>query len=55
MADYSSASPFMECQAILAAQENDVEELDRLLGRMLPNERARLADAAARLYRHANP
>lgn len=46
---YSNASPFVEAQAILAAQEADTAELDRLVREMLPGERAKLAVAALRL------
>ncbi|WP_188187549.1 hypothetical protein [Nonomuraea sp. SYSU D8015] len=46
---YSSAgpnyTPYLEANAILAAQENDREEVRRILREMLPGERERLADA----------
>lgn len=49
MANYSDASAFVECQAILAAQEADYAELYRLVGDMLPGERAKLVTACERL------
>lgn len=38
MGDYTDASPFLECQAILAAQERDSEGLRAVLRKMLPGE-----------------
>lgn len=49
MPNYSDTSPFVECQAILAAQEADTAELDRLVAAMLPGERQQLADGCHRL------
>ena len=54
MGAYSQASPFVECQAILAAQEKDLSELGRLLREMLPGERTRLVDAAELLAETAH-
>lgn len=53
MTDYSHASPFSECQAILAAIEDDTDELDRLLGSMLPGELASIVLGAERLAHSA--
>lgn len=51
MGDYADASPFLECQAILAAQENDAEALSEILRKMLPGEVRQLQFAADRLDR----
>lgn len=40
---------FLECQAILAAQDGDDDELDRIYAELQPGERAELARAADRL------
>lgn len=48
MARYADV-PFVECQVILAAQEADLAEVDRLLATMLPHERQLLADGCQRL------
>lgn len=49
MGAYSNVSPFVEAQAVIAAQEGDIAELDRLVGEMLPGERSALAVACFRL------
>jgi hypothetical protein len=49
MGAYSNVSPFVEAQAIIAAQEGDIAELDRLVAGMLPGERVELAVASFRL------
>ncbi|HET9889693.1 MAG TPA: hypothetical protein VFQ42_04260 [Mycobacterium sp.] len=51
MGDYTDASPFLECQAILAAQEDDTEALTEILRKMLPGELDFLQSAADRLDR----
>lgn len=38
-------TPFVESEAILAAQENDLAEVDRLVAGMLPNELRALYEA----------
>lgn len=51
MGDYTDASPFLECQAILAAQEDNGEALTEILRKMLPGEVYALQSAADRLDR----
>lgn len=50
MGKYSDASPFVEGQAIIAAQERDDEELRKILEQMLPGEKWRLSQAANYLF-----
>lgn len=42
---YAEVGPFVEAKAIVAAQEADLDYLNPLIQRMLPNERIRLAQA----------
>lgn len=42
-------TPFIEANVVLAAQENEITEVDRLLGELLPNERRSLYAACERV------
>lgn len=44
---------YLETEALLAAQEGDQEELDRLLAQMLPGELTNLSNAAENLSSEA--
>lgn len=42
-------TPYLEANAILAAQQGDTDEVQLILGEMLSNERAELRQAASTL------
>jgi len=46
--------PTIEAQALTAVLDGDEDALNEVLGKMLPGERIRLADAARLLYAYAS-